>query len=203
MTVSMPAYKKSAFAKSYPNSATALFINIFPLLYASIHRVIYLWKTQFSKKKNIKYYNLSTCLYCNRSTLWILVHILYVRLSQTVGAQQLIAYLSQHGLHGEITFRQVNTTTVEIRAKLETTLQYPDQVWSWSVRKFPIDYNDIDPESRCSLEKLGAQVVSFDEDLDYLVLPGNETATWYRDMTLIGECFTFIYYYISIKFLLL
>ncbi|XP_014088313.2 uncharacterized protein Rsod [Bactrocera oleae] len=104
-----------------------------------------------------------------------------------VGAQQLIAYLSQHGLHGEITFRQVNATTVEINAKLETTLQYPDQVWSWGVRQFPVDYTDIDPESRCSGEQLGAQIVNFDDELDFLVLPGNESTTWYRDMTLIGE----------------
>ncbi|XP_017481054.1 PREDICTED: uncharacterized protein LOC108370262 [Rhagoletis zephyria] len=117
----------------------------------------------------------------------LLVIAAFILSQNVVSAQQLIAYISQHGLHGEITFRQVNATTVEIKAKLETTLQYPEQVWSWGVRKFPVDYSDIDPESRCSLEKLGAQVLSFDESLDYLVLPGNETATWHREMMLIGE----------------
>ncbi|XP_037950401.1 uncharacterized protein LOC119681315 [Teleopsis dalmanni] len=102
-------------------------------------------------------------------------------------AQHLIAYLSQHGLHGEITFRQLNTTTVEIKANLETTLQYPYQVWSWGVRKFPVDYTDVNPTGRCELEKLGEQIVNFENDLEYLVLPGNETTSWYRHMQLIGE----------------
>ncbi|XP_068153414.1 uncharacterized protein Rsod [Drosophila tropicalis] len=102
-------------------------------------------------------------------------------------AQHLIAYISQHGLHGELTFRQMNSTTVEIKANLEATLQYPDQVWSWSVRRFPVDYTNIDPDERCHLERLGGQVVSFDEDLEYLVLPGNETSTWQRNMQLIGD----------------
>ncbi|XP_052836220.1 LOW QUALITY PROTEIN: uncharacterized protein LOC128252495 [Drosophila gunungcola] len=102
-------------------------------------------------------------------------------------AQHLIAYISQRGLHGEITFRQVNATTVEIKASLEATLQYPDQVWSWGVRRFPVDYTNIDPGDRCELSRLGSQVVSFDEDLEYLVLPGNETSTWQRNMQLIGD----------------
>ena len=88
----------------------------------------------------------------------------------------------------------MNATTVEINAKLETTLQYPDQVWSWGVRQFPVDYTDIDPESRCSGEQLGAQIVNFDDELDFLVLPGNESTTWYRDMTLIGKTNTFAQY---------
>ncbi|XP_017091861.2 uncharacterized protein Rsod [Drosophila bipectinata] len=102
-------------------------------------------------------------------------------------AQHLIAYISQRGLHGEITFRQVNATTVEIKASLEATLQYPDQVWSWAVRRFPVDYSNTDPDERCELSRLGTQVLSFDEDLEYLVLPGNETATWERNMQLIGD----------------
>lgn len=102
-------------------------------------------------------------------------------------AQHLIAYISQRGLHGEITFRQMNATTVEIKANLEATLQYPDQVWSWGVRRFPVDYSNIDPDERCELSRLGSQVLSFDEDLEYLVLPGNETSSWERNMQLIGD----------------
>ncbi|XP_030370724.1 uncharacterized protein LOC115621265 [Scaptodrosophila lebanonensis] len=102
-------------------------------------------------------------------------------------AQHLVAYISQHGLHGELTFRQLNGTTVEIKANLMATLQYPDQAWSWVVRRFPVDYTNINPDERCELSRLGSQVLNFDDDLDYLVLPGNETATWHREMQLIGD----------------
>ncbi|XP_064552755.1 uncharacterized protein Rsod [Drosophila montana] len=102
-------------------------------------------------------------------------------------AQHLIAYISQHGLHGEITFRQADPQVVEIQANLEATLQYPDQVWSWAVRRFPVDYTNIEPDERCQLERLGGQIMSFDEELDYLVLPGNETASWQHKMQLIGD----------------
>lgn len=100
---------------------------------------------------------------------------------------QLIAYISQHGLHGEITFQQINSTTVEIKSKLETTLQYPEQVWSWVVRKFPVDYTNINPSLRCELSYLGDEVVNFDNDLEYIVLPGNESSVWYKNMQLIGQ----------------
>ncbi|KAL9892126.1 superoxide dismutase family protein Rsod isoform 1-T1 [Glossina fuscipes fuscipes] len=102
-------------------------------------------------------------------------------------AQHMIAYMSQHGLHGEITFRQINNTHVEIKSDLETTLQYPDQIWSWMVRKFPVDYNNANTNERCELSKLGEQVVGFDDDLEYIILPGNETSLWVKEMQLIGE----------------
>lgn len=101
--------------------------------------------------------------------------------------QHLIAYISQHGLHGEITFRQVNQSHVEIISELETTLQYPDQVWSWSVRKFPVDYSNTDTNERCELSRLGEQILTFDDDLEYIVLPGNESSTWFKQMQLIGK----------------
>lgn len=99
----------------------------------------------------------------------------------------MIAYMSQHGLHGEITFRQINQTHVEIKSDLETTLQYPDQIWSWMVRKFPVDYTNANTNERCELSKLGDQVVAFDDDLEYLMLPGNETSLWVKEMHLIGK----------------
>lgn len=67
---------------------------------------------------------------------------------------------------------------MNIKTFLETTLQYPDQLLSWAVHEFPIDYTIIDPEERCSSQNIGNQVMSFDENLGYLNLPGNETSTW-------------------------
>ncbi|XP_061393687.1 uncharacterized protein LOC133329207 [Musca vetustissima] len=114
------------------------------------------------------------------------VFVLFLSIASQATGQHLIAYLSQHGLHGEITFRQVNTSHVEIISELETTLQYPDQVWSWSVRKFPIDYTNTDTNERCALDRLGEQVLTFDDDLEYIILPGNESTTWFKEMQLIG-----------------
>lgn len=106
---------------------------------------------------------------------------------QFIIGQHLIAYISQHGLHGEITFRQLNTSHVEIISDLETTLQYPDQVWSLSVRKFPVDYTNTDTNERCQLDRLGEMVLTFDGELEYIALPGNESSTWIREMQLIGK----------------
>lgn len=99
----------------------------------------------------------------------------------------LVAYISQNGLHGEITFRQYDSKNVEIKSKLETTLQYPDQIWSWSIHQFPVDYTDIDSKRRCDQSQIGENIINFDDDLGYLVLPGNETSTWLKEMQLIGK----------------
>jgi hypothetical protein len=75
-----------------------------------------------------------------------------------------------------------------VKAFLETTLQYPDQSWSWSLHQNPIDYRVIDPEVRCSPESVGEQVLSFDDKLGFLILPGNESSVWDEiEMSLTGE----------------
>lgn len=98
-----------------------------------------------------------------------------------------MVYISQHGLHGEIHFLQHNATTVEISADLETTLQFPDQVWAWNIAQFPVDYTDVNPTTRCSQDKLGPSVVDLDEDLGYLVLTDNMTSTWMKELSLTGK----------------
>lgn len=65
---------------------------------------------------------------------------------------------------------------MNVKALLETTLQYPEQVWSWALHENPIDYTIIDPNKRC--DAVGNQIFSFDEKFGYLTLPGNESSTW-------------------------
>lgn len=91
---------------------------------------------------------------------------------------KLVAFLSQHGLHGEIHFEQQNDKNIEIQTSLETTLQYPNQIWSWGVYQFPVDYSDPNGDRRCKSSTLGAQIITFDDELGHLMLPGNESATY-------------------------
>lgn len=100
----------------------------------------------------------------------------------------LISYFSQNGLHGEIHFMQsAEPNMVKVQAFLEATLQYPDQVWSWGVHSNPVDYSVVDPVERCDLNHVGPEVMSFDDDLGYLTLPGNESAVWEAKYNLTGK----------------
>lgn len=85
---------------------------------------------------------------------------------------ELKSYISDHGLHGTITFRK-NGTEIKIITNLSTTIEYPNQVWSWAVVEFPVDYTEI--ENRCWGNKLGKELVNLDEIFGYLVLPENGT----------------------------
>lgn len=91
---------------------------------------------------------------------------------------QLVAYVSQHGLHGEFHFTQQNDNSIEIRSNVETTLQYPDQIWSWGIHEMPIDYREMNPNRRCHPNAFGRKLIDFDGHLGYLQLPGNESTTW-------------------------
>ncbi|XP_058812526.1 uncharacterized protein LOC131677032 [Topomyia yanbarensis] len=113
--------------------------------------------------------------------------LLVLALALQVDAVNLVAYISQHGLHGEISFSQYSEQQVQIVTDLETTLQYPDQAWSWGVYQLPVDYTIVDPRERCELRVLGEQLWSFDDDLGFLTLPGNESTTWLNDIGLTGE----------------
>lgn len=100
---------------------------------------------------------------------------------------QLIAHVSQNGLYGQFLFSQHTSTDIQITAELATTLQYPDQIWSWGINEFPVDYSIVD-SNRCSNEQLGTQLINFDETLGYLTLPGNETSSWLsNNVTLTGK----------------
>lgn len=105
----------------------------------------------------------------------------------SVDCVRLVAYISQHGLHGEIHFAPGAGGTIEIESSLETTLQYPEQVWSWGVHRLPVDYGTVDGVARCDASQLGPQVWSFDESLGYLTLPGNESVKWQGKFALTGE----------------
>ncbi|XP_055533520.1 uncharacterized protein LOC129723361 [Wyeomyia smithii] len=115
------------------------------------------------------------------------VCLLAVALTFEVDAVSLVAYISQYGLHGEISFSQYSDRQVQIASDLETTLQYPDQAWSWGVYQLPVDYTVVDPVERCDLKSLGEQLWSFDDDLGFLTLPGNESTSWLNDIQLTGE----------------
>lgn len=100
---------------------------------------------------------------------------------------QLVAYVSQHGLHGEFHFVQQNDNSIEIESKVETTLQYPDQIWSWSIHEMPTDYREVDPGRRCHPANFGNKLIDFDNHLGYLQLPGNETTKWQVSPNITGE----------------
>lgn len=91
---------------------------------------------------------------------------------------QLVSYVSQHGLHGEFHFIQQNDNSIDIASKLETTLQYPVQIWSWSIREMPTDYREVLPSRRCHPANFGNKLIDFDDHFGYLQLPGNETTKW-------------------------
>ncbi|XP_032523297.2 uncharacterized protein LOC116774686 isoform X1 [Danaus plexippus] len=102
-----------------------------------------------------------------------------------VSALVLRAYISQHGLHGEIEFSHKNESLISIRTNLKTTLQYPDGVWRWAIHEYPVDYTDISNE-RCSQENLGREVVDLTEELGYLIVPGKDHAEFESKVTLTG-----------------
>ncbi|XP_022116350.2 uncharacterized protein LOC110994148 [Pieris rapae] len=102
-----------------------------------------------------------------------------------INAFVLRAYISQHGLHGEIEFSQKNETLVSIRTNLKPTLQYPDGVWRWTIHEFPVDYRDISND-RCSEENLGRELIDLTDELGYLVIPGKDHAEFESKNALIG-----------------
>ncbi|XP_062551258.1 uncharacterized protein LOC134216338 [Armigeres subalbatus] len=120
-------------------------------------------------------------------TAGVLAIVIIVTVLDQAAAVNLVAYISQFGLHGEISFSQFSDWQVQISSDLETTLQYPDQAWSWGVYQLPVDYTIVDGRERCDVKQLGEQLWSFDDDLGFLTLPGNESVSWLNDIPLTGE----------------
>lgn len=108
-------------------------------------------------------------------------------LNQTNGIK-LTAYLSQNGLHGEITFTYLPSNRIRLQANLKPTIEFPNRIWSWSIREFPVDYTLID--NRCTDEHLGKELFLFDEKYGFLSIPENETTDIIlneNDLTITGE----------------
>ncbi|XP_012172349.1 uncharacterized protein LOC100643910 isoform X1 [Bombus terrestris] len=104
--------------------------------------------------------------------MWWIFLLNYVTIGLSL---RLAAYISSGGLHGEIRFEKVTETSVRIRFSLQTTLQYPDQQWLWSVTQFPVDYTRID--DRCSRQHIGESIIDLTELVGPLDMPGNETGS--------------------------
>lgn len=99
---------------------------------------------------------------------------------------KLVAFVSQHGLHGEFHFSQHSNNSILIESQLETTLQYPEQIWNWGVHQLPVDYSNPDGKKRCHLSSLGKRLFSFDDTLGLITLPGNESSKWFGNFELTG-----------------
>uniref|UniRef100_A0A182T233 Uncharacterized protein n=1 Tax=Anopheles maculatus TaxID=74869 RepID=A0A182T233_9DIPT len=105
-------------------------------------------------KNSIKYESRAS----TRSLLVLLVSLLVLGAVDEARALNLVAHISQRGLHGEISFSQHNERQVLIASELETTLQYPEQAWSWGIYQLPVDYTIVDPQERCQIARLGEQL---------------------------------------------
>lgn len=90
------------------------------------------------------------------------------------------SYISEHGLHGTITFTQAkDQSSLTISTNLNVTLEYPNQLWTWGVREFPVDYTNL--ESRCRPSHLGKELLTLDDSFGYLILPENGTTSFTSD----------------------
>lgn len=112
--------------------------------------------------------------------------IVFVWICGACDALVLRAYISQHGLHGEIEFSHKNETLISIRTNLKPTLQFPDGVWRWTIHEFPVDYRDL-TAARCSEANLGKEIIDLTEELGYLIIPGKDHAEFESKYTLTGK----------------
>ncbi|KAB0794972.1 hypothetical protein PPYR_11811 [Photinus pyralis] len=96
---------------------------------------------------------------------------------------ELRAYISQEGLHGTVTFTKVKDA-IKINTNLNATLQYPNQIWSWSITEFPTDYSHL--ENRCESSKLGNTLVNLDDVFGFLYIPENMTAEFLTTTLRVG-----------------
>ncbi|XP_019756682.2 uncharacterized protein LOC109535239 [Dendroctonus ponderosae] len=95
------------------------------------------------------------------------------------------SYVSEHGLHGTITFTK-NGDEIIITTNLEATLEFPNSAWSWYITEFPVDYTRI--ENRCDREKIGKNLINLDELFGYLIIPDNQSSTFTSsDLTVNGK----------------
>lgn len=64
-------------------------------------------------------------------------------------------------------------------------MEFPDQVWSWFINEFPVDYSEV--ENRCDSLKIGKKLINLEESFGYLVIPDNATTQYKtKDLTFTG-----------------
>ncbi|CAG9760751.1 unnamed protein product [Ceutorhynchus assimilis] len=85
------------------------------------------------------------------------------------------SYVSEHGLHGSITFIESNDEIV-VTTDLQPTLEFPSSIWAWYITEFPVDYTGI--ENRCSQDKIGKNLVTLDDLFGYLIIPDNQSSVF-------------------------
>ncbi|KAL1494603.1 hypothetical protein ABEB36_010175 [Hypothenemus hampei] len=109
-----------------------------------------------------------------RSLLLVFCSILAIG-TQQVASIVLRCYISEHGLHGTITFTKTSNEII-VRTDLSPTLEFPNSIWSWFVTEFPVDYAQI--ENRCTPEKIGRKLINLEDVFGYLVIPDNQTSEY-------------------------
>lgn len=100
----------------------------------------------------------------------------------------LTSHISQHGIHGEITFYQdplidgslINRTvyvTVNLYHKIEKT---ENETWTWYISEFPVDYSIVNGDERCNKELIGNSIHNLDNLFGPIVFVKEETHTYFE-----------------------
>lgn len=111
--------------------------------------------------------------------------LIFLGLIKIVTCLELRSYISDQGLHGKVSFKKTSDG-IEISTELNPTLEYPNQVWSWSINEFPVDYTDL--ENRCQNNKIGKSFIDLDAIYGYLIIPDNQTSTFFtKDLKINGH----------------
>jgi len=97
----------------------------------------------------------------------------------------LTASLSQHGVHGDITFKDAENGTVEVTAMLRVG-EGSEGEYTWGIYEFPIDYTE---EDFCHSRYLGRKPrINLEDLVGKITLPNNEPIVFKMDdIALFGE----------------
>lgn len=95
-----------------------------------------------------------------------------------VYSKDLVVYLSQHGLHGEIYFKSHTENRLVIQTNFDLPVDFNTTSIEWSVRQHPINYNVPSGKERCDPINLGSEIMSLSTRLGKIQLPEQANHVW-------------------------
>lgn len=85
------------------------------------------------------------------------------------------AYFSQNGIHGNLKVEE-SDGKITLETYFKEFKNISENSWSWSIHEFPVHYENINGDVRCSISQLGKKLYDLDNVFGGLVLDHNETA---------------------------
>lgn len=98
----------------------------------------------------------------------------------------LTAHFSQNGLHGSLALEESEGKLI-VETYFKVLKNISEQKWSWSIHEFPVNYDNVNSDKRCSTHHVGKKLYDLENIFGPFDISDNKTLVRQFDISVLND----------------